>query len=590
MTGRENNPAWKAMELRIEDLGRERDSLVATLRQTLSLQSLAEAVGSAPDLAALLEAIASVAGKVLPWRALSIHAYDATAHSQTMLFERGLRPEDAETTRGWLEDGIVDWVFQASKPVVLPQGETGQGWILVPLQVLGRAVGWLALLPELSAEDIASHHLQTLRLVGSQAAATLENLSQMGRIQESLAELESLYAVGARIGSSLDLGEIFQAAADALAERFRPGFIQLAAIDAGTHVRALCVRGTAGSEIPDDSGLLAACRRGEPIQIRRDIGGGRELDALGVDVILAVPFVHRGTTILGGLAIGGQNGGPLDSAAALNWLVALSGLLSASLENARLYDDLLGVNERLAAMQSHLVQAGRLSGLGQLAGGVAHEINNPLQVVMGRIQILQMRLAGQDKALDELSRIDAETKRIARIVRGIQDFSHQSREHSPQERVYLSELCESCLQILDHRIRRNRIEVVREGFENTPRVNGDPDQLRQVVLNLCMNAVQSMSDGGTLAVVLARDQGLAILEVRDTGEGIPPENLERIFDPFFTTRDEGVGLGLAISYAVCQRHGGSLELAPRSDATGCVFRVKLPLASETVRMPVIPPG
>lgn len=590
MSGRESDPAWKAMELRIEDLARERDSLVVTLRQTLSLQSLAEAVGSAPDLSALLEAIASVAGKVLSWRALSIHSYDATAHVQTTLFERGLRPEDAEISRGWLEDGIVDWVFQAAKPVVLPEGEAGQGWILVPMQVLGRAVGWLALLPETSAENIASHHLQTLRLVGSQAAATLENLSQMGRIQESLAELESLYAVGARIGSSLDLGEIFQAAADALAERFRPGFIQLAAIDANTRVRALCVRGTAGSEIPDDSGLLAACRRGEPIQIRRDISGGRELDALGVDVILAVPFVHRGTTILGGLAIGGSNGGPLDSAAALNWLVALSGLLSASLENARLYDDLLGVNERLAAMQTHLVQAGRLAGLGQLAGGIAHEINNPLQVVMGRIQILQMRLAGQDKALDELSRIEVETKRIARIVRGIQDFSHQSRENSPRERVYLSELCESCLQILDHRIRRSRIEVVREGFEDTPRVDGDPDQLRQVVLNLCMNAVQSMNDGGTLAVVLARDQGMAVLEVRDTGEGIPPENVERIFDPFFTTRDDGVGLGLAISYAVCQRYGGSLELAHRPEATGCVFRVRLPLATETVRMPVIPPG
>jgi|GEM_PF-1209953 len=590
--GRETDPAWKAMMLHVEDLMRERDSLVTTLRQTLSLQSLAEAVGSAPDLATLLEAIASVAAKVVPWESLCINGYDSKTQARTLLFERGFRPEDNDVVRGWLEDGIIDWVFQTAKPVVLPVGEAGRGWILVPLQVMGRAIGWLSLLPEIPAESVAAHHLQTLRLVGSQAAATLENLSQMGRVQESFAELESLYAVGARIGSSLDLGEILQAAVDALVERFKPGFIQLAAIDAQqpTHVRALCVRGTAGSDIPDDSGLLAACRRGEPVQLRRDLGGGRELDALQVDVLLAVPFVHRGTTILGGLAIGGPNGGPLDSPGALNWMVALSGLLSASLENARLYDDLLGVNERLSAMQTHLVQAGRLAGLGQLAGGIAHEINNPLQVVMGRIQILQMRLAGQDKALEELSRIEVETKRIARIVRGIQDFSHQSRENAPKERVYLSELCESSLQILEHRIRRNQIQVVRTGFQDTPRVDGNPDELRQVVLNLCMNAVQSMPDGGTLGVALSRDGGMAVLEVQDTGSGIPPEDVERIFDPFFTTRDEGVGLGLAISYAVCQRHGGVLELAPRESASGCVFRIRLPMSTETVRMPVIPPG
>lgn len=572
------DPAWRALRVHAEDLARERDELLSTLRQTLSLQSLAEAVGSAPDRPALLDAIAAVAAKVIPWQALAIQGYDASTRSSSLLLEKGVGEEERRVVRAWIEDGIVDWVIDAGKPVVLPPEEDSRSWILVPLQVLGRAVGWLALLPEASAETIAAHHLQTLRLIGSQAAATLDNLAQMERLQVSLAELESLYSVGSRIGSSLDLGEIFQAAADALGERFHPGFVQLAAIDAGhpPRVRALCVRGSAGSDVLEDGLLMSACRKGEPMQSRREIGATAELERLGVDVLVAVPFVHRGTTVLGGLVVGAASGGTLDSPEALNWLVALAGLLSASLENARLYDDLLGVNERLSAMQSHLVQAGRLAGIGQLAGGIAHEINNPLQVVMGRIQILQMRLDGQEKPLEELARIETETKRIARIVRGLQDFSHQSRERPPTERSYLGELCESTLQILEHRIRRNRVDVVRVGFERAPRVVGDPDQLRQVVLNLCMNAVQSMPEGGTLVVSLAQEGGTAVLEVQDTGEGIPPENVERIFDPFFTTRDDGVGLGLAISYAVCQRHGGTLELAPREDARGCVFRVRLP--------------
>ena len=576
---KEMDPAWRAMILHAEDLAHERDELLVTLRETLSFQSLAEAVGSAPDLRSLLEAIATVVARVVPWKVLCIHGCrDGASCGWNPLLERGFDEGAERVVRGWVEDGIVEWVLESAKPVVLPPEDGGPSWLLVPMQVLGRPVGWLALLPDLQADAIAAHHLQTLRLVGSQAAATLDNLSQKRRIQESLAELESLYAVGSRIGSSLDLGEIFQAAADALVERFRPGFLQLAAIDAGhpPKVRALCVRGSARSDIGEDGLLLAACRQGEPLQSRRSLGANAELDALGLDLLVAVPFVHRGTTVLGGLAIGGASGTSLDSPGALNWLVALSGLLSASLENARLYDDLLGVNERLSEMQNHLVQAGRLAGVGQLAAGIAHEINNPLQVVMGRIQILQLRLAGHEKELEEVARIETETKRIARIVRGLQDFSHQSRDKVVREAVYLSEICESTLQLLDHRIRRNRIEVVRTGFDSVVRVEGDPDQLRQVVLNLCINAVQSMPEGGVLTVSLSKEGEYAVLEVQDTGAGIPPENVERVFDPFFTTKDEGIGLGLALSYAVCQRHGGTLELATRESASGCVFRVKLP--------------
>lgn len=577
---RDADPAWKAMVLKIEDLMRERASLLATLRQTLSFQTLAEAVSSAPDLEALLGAVAEVVTKILPWNSLSVHGIDPVQGVERVLLERGIGEDDTHLIRGWTEDGIVDWLLKAARPIVIPEGERGEGWVLVPLLVLGRAVGWLALRPLVGADEIQPHHLQTLALVGSQTAATLDNLSQMGRLQASLSELESLYDVGSRIGSSLDLGEIFQVAADALDRRFHPQVVQLAAVDAGhpMRLRALCARGASASDPSEDGILMAACRRAEPVQVRRSLGATPELDRLGVDFLVAVPFVHRGTTVLGGLVVGSSSRGELDRPDALNWLVALAGLLSASLENARLYDDLLGVNERLSAMQSRLVQAGRLAGIGSLAGGIAHEINNPLQVIMGRLQILQMRLTGNDKALEEVARVDHEVKRIARIVRGIQDFSHQSRENAPQERVRLVELCESTLQLLEHRVRKNSIQVERQGFELPLSVHGDPDQLRQVVLNLCLNAVQSMPDGGTLRLSLAREGDQAVFEIRDTGSGVAPEDVERIFDPFFTTHADSVGLGLAIGYAVCQRHGGVLELVP--GGTGATFRMKLPALPE----------
>lgn len=591
---RDSDPAWKALNLKVEDLAREREELLATLRQTLSLQSLAEAVSSAPDLPTLLESVASIAGKVLPWESLCIESFDAATRAQRGLLEKNFGILEAGLVRQWTEDGIIDWLFDAGKPVVVPEGDESEGWVLLPLLVLGRPVGWMALRPRTSVAEIAPHHLQTLALVGSQAAATLDNLAQREKMKANLAELEGLYNVGSRIGSSLDIGEIFQAAADALVERFQPTVIQLAAVEAGNppKVRALCVRGSGGSELDTEGILLTACRRIEPVQSCRAFGASPELDRMGVDLLVAVPFVHRGTTVLGGLVVGAPDGSPLDSPEALNWLVALSGLISASLENSRLYEDIVGVNERLSAMQSRLVQAGRLAGIGQLAGGVAHEINNPLQVVMGRIQILQMRLDGQEKALEEVSRIEFEIKRIARIVRGIQDFSHQSRENAPQESVYLSELCESTLEILDHRIRKGRIAVEHVGFDAVHRVLGDPDQLRQVVLNLCLNAVQSMPDGGILRLGLHREGDSVLLDVGDSGSGIPPENMERIFDPFFTTRSDSVGLGLAIGYAICNRHGGTLELLAGVDPSGgTTFRMRLPALASTAAIPqLILPG
>lgn len=588
---READPAWKAMILKVEDLMRERNALLASLRQTLSLQSLAEAVGTAPDLATLLDSMADVLGRVLPWKGFAVFAADLESLSPQALFERSIGEDDLALVRTWIEDGIIEWVFQAGKPVSLPGTDSESCWILMPLLVLGRPVGWMILHPVVPVRDIASHHLETLAMVGAQAAATLDNLAQRGKLQASLHELESLYDVGSRIGSSLDLGEIFQVAADAVLERFQPQSLLLAAVDAGVSlkIKAMCTRGTWSGDASEDDILHAACRRVEPVQICRGMGNDKELDRQQVDLLVAVPFVHRGTTVLGGLVVGARNGSRLEAPEALNWLTALAGLLSASLENARLYEDLLAVNERLSTMQSRLVQAGRISGIGQLAGGIAHEINNPLQVVMGRLQILQMKIQGNESAQAEVTRIDHEVKRIARIVRGIQDFSHQSRENAPQETVHLVELCESTLQILEHRIRKSEIVVEREGFGEFPRVVGDPDQLRQVVLSLALNAVQSMPEGGTLKVTLRVQGEDALLEISDTGRGVAPENVERIFDPFFTTRSDAVGLGLAIGYAICKRHGGTLELVP-AGPPGSLFRMRLPRAPSPGRMPIIPPG
>jgi two-component system NtrC family sensor kinase len=216
-----------------------------------------------------------------------------------------------------------------------------------------------------------------------------------------------------------------------------------------------------------------------------------------------------------------------------------------------------------------------MAGVGQLAGGLAHEINNPLQVILGRVQILQVKSQDDPDLQADLSRMESEIMRIAHIVRSLQNFARQEGTGKPGEPSRLSTLVESVLDLVGHRLRRQEIAVARLGFEDSPIISGDLDQLRHVVLNLCLNAIQAMPSGGTLTLETRIRDDMAVLEVGDTGSGIPPEDIERIFDPFFT-RGEGMGLGLALAFAVAQRHGGSLHAVPGL-LEGARFRLILPL-------------
>ena len=165
--------------------------------------------------------------------------------------------------------------------------------------------------------------------------------------------------------------------------------------------------------------------------------------------------------------------------------------------------------------------------------------------------------------------------RIAHIVRSLQNFSRQEGGDQKGKAIRLSGLTESVMELVGHRLRRQGIAVERIGFDDSPLVSGDMEELRHVVLNLCLNAAQAMPKGGTLTLETRVHEDQAVLEVTDTGTGIRPEDLDKIFDPFFA-RTGGMGLGLATGFAVAQRHGGSLHAVP-GQSTGAKLRLVLPL-------------
>ena len=247
--------------------------------------------------------------------------------------------------------------------------------------------------------------------------------------------------------------------------------------------------------------------------------------------------------------------------------------------------------DRLKSTQAQLLQAEKLSAIGQLVAGVAHELNNPLTSVIGYAQLLEEELdtadatGGGAQLAQDLRRIAQESERAAKIVRNLLAFARrQSAERAPQD---VADLFSRVMALRSYELRLNGIELVTEFQPALPSVIVDGSQLQQALLNLVLNAEQAMRGRATKRLHAGArfdaNAGAVELFVKDTGHGIDRANLSRIFDPFFTTRDvgEGTGLGLSICYGIIRDHGGQITVESVVN-TGTTFSVLLPARIDEV--------
>lgn len=231
-------------------------------------------------------------------------------------------------------------------------------------------------------------------------------------------------------------------------------------------------------------------------------------------------------------------------------------------------------------MEQQVIQSERLAAMGQMIGGFAHELNNPLTGILGLSEMLQEAEVA-DNVKKQLAMIHSQARRAAEIV---QNLVFYSRPPAPgKSRVNLSELVQRSLHLQAYSLRKNNITVDFQPEDSLPSVAGDPNQLVQVFWNLIVNAEQAMREvreKGTLRIRLGRSDSSVWALFQDDGPGIPPENLPHIFDPFYTTKrpGRGTGLGLSICKAVLKEHGGNVEASSVAGA-GAIFTVSLPLAA-----------
>jgi two-component system NtrC family sensor kinase len=298
--------------------------------------------------------------------------------------------------------------------------------------------------------------------------------------------------------------------------------------------------------------------------------------------VAGVPLKFRGQ-VIGTLTISHDEAGRGFDPEDMQLLELLAPQVAVSVRNASLYQELQKLMEAERIAKDRLIRSARLAAVGEMAAGVAHELNNPLTTVAGFVELVLEDLEEDSPQRTDLELVLREARRAREVVRRLLDFSRPGEGF--RVRSDLNELINEVIALVQHLAHTSGVEIVTKLWDELPWIHIDRDQIKQVLLNLVHNALQAMPSGGILRVRTKprqrEKQAWVTVEVEDNGQGISTEDLGRIFEPFFTTRPpgRGTGLGLSVSYGIITDHGGFIEVQSQL-SQGSHFTVWLPLQSQ----------
>ncbi len=411
-----------------------------------------------------------------------------------------------------------------------------------------------------------------------------------GGASSLIRHLQVLRSVTEAVSRSLDLNEVLQKSVVALTHVTGHEIASLHVVSSDG--KSLLLRGERGLStrlrevnqvLPMGQGLIG--RVAASGRVRRVDEASRAPDLLpaaraivgsdGIRGFVCVP-IHARHRILGTLSLGRQTDERFTNEE-VALLECTADQIGLALDNARLYSETRRQLDELRRSQSDVVRAERLAAVGELAGGVAHEINNPLMIILGQVHLL-LQTQDHEATLHGLRVIDGATKRAANIVRELVLFA----ERSPlrRARCKVTDQIYKVLALHQSRLETSKI-TVQTDFEAASEIWADANQLQEALLHLIQNAEQAMfasHGGGTLTIRLKPAGDGVRIEIADDGPGVPPDDLPRVFNPFFTTKapGEGRGLGLSICHSVVSEHEGRLWAENRPEG-GALFVMELPV-------------
>jgi signal transduction histidine kinase len=475
--------------------------------------------------------------------------------------------------------------------------------ILVPLKYQQQLIGAVGL--ESARESnftVYDEHL--LAVIASHLASLLENSRLRQEAEARARNLGLIHDVVERTIGLTDVNQVAQIAAELTAKNFAYELAGIALVDPDGSFKLAGIGGAAAALVKE-----ALSRQGRAIRqgiVGRVVSTGQSMLVNNVNedpFYISLPTWEAGSEMCVALKDGEVILGAIDVESRktnaftqndLLLLESLAGILGGVIASAGQYQNLqatvnqlqaarMELQERIAAQkmaESRLVQAAKLAAVGEMAAGIAHELNNPLTTVAGFTELALEEISADHPIRADLELVLRETKRARSVVRRLLDFARQSE--SIRTRSDLNEIVEDALALTHHLLRTGGVVVQTEFARNLPWVSVDRNQVKQVILNLIHNALHAMPAGGNLHISTSRQsrdkRNWATIVIHDTGVGIAPENIDRLFEPFFTTRSKegGTGLGLSVSYGIIVDHGGDIDVKSKV-GEGSTFTIWLPI-------------
>jgi signal transduction histidine kinase/DNA-binding response OmpR family regulator len=609
---------------RAERRSREYQSAEEALRRRVSqskfMLDVARAITSSLDVQPLLDRIVEQASLLLGAPRVSLALLERTeptpvirfaaARGLSRCFTEQLRPlhwRDGTTPAAiherrpvWSADLLIDPQFDLTPTTrAMVEAEGYRAVLSVPLLARDRPLGALALYRD-TPGAFSENEVDVMQLFAAQAAIAVENAALYRRAQSRAEKLTALSALTRLITSAASTQQVFGAVAEAAARLLDARATRVWVDDPAAGVLraegSYTVDALLGAnlkrvtEIPHGRGVTAqvyasrapvfiADLRTEPRWLNPEL-----VQRADVRFYAGIPLV-AGDHVVGVLSLLFDAREPFtDEEKELARMLADQAAIA--IRQAQLYaeadrrrQDAERMAENLERSQSSLVKTERLRALGEMAAGVAHDFNNLLSVILGRAELMLRRARDPDAARD-LEAVRRAAQDGADTVRRIQEFTRTRRTRA-FERVDLGHVAREVVELTRPRW---ELEAQAKGVTyrfsvdgTAPPVAGRPEELREVLTNLITNAVDAMPAGGACRVALEADGEWAVMSVADTGVGMADEMRRRVFEPFFTSKGpRGTGLGLAVSWGIVTRHGGTIEV-DSTPGKGTTFRMRLPI-------------
>ena len=541
------------------------------------LYNLSKVISSTLEPQEVLNLIMDAAVKITNATSGSLIMIDKGSGVLNIEVARGFAPRVVNDTRLKIGEGITGWVAKQEKPLLIADVTKDERYITIDKDIKSELAVPLILADEIigvinvdSTRKSAFNHedMELLSTLAGQSARVIQNAKLYAELKGKVDALSALFEIGKAITGSLNLEEVLTTIVEKASYLMHTRVSSLMLLDYSKEELVIKAVHGGGKEYrlkPNlkvaDSLIGSVVRSQEPLTVFdvRKEEGYRHIDMakrLGLCSLLCVPLIVKERVI------GVINTYTADlhrfTKEEIRLLNGLADQSAIAIENAMLYEQMMHLEERIRETE-------KLGAMGEMAIEVAHEIRNPLTIV----KMLFHSLPISDKKDVEV--IESELDRMNRIVTQFLDFVKGGK--AKWSDIDVQEVLENTLMLVHHRLSQQRIQLEKM-FSNPPIIPGDPEKVTQLFLNLFLNAIDAMEDGGRLEVSTENADGFVVIRVKDSGVGIPPTIKEGIFKPFVTTKDKGLGLGLAIVHRIVQEHKGTIDVDTQPNA-GTTFTVHL---------------